>query len=169
MGERGGVTARVEAAVLPVVTGEGMELVDVEFQREVRGWVLRLYVDKPGGITLRDCETVSEQVGDLLDVENLIDHPYTLEVSSPGLDRRLKRREDFRRFLGHRAHITTYAPIDGQRHFHGLLAEGGEAEVTVEQEGSRRTSIPYTAIAKAHLEGDLLFPKGRGKGTGHER
>lgn len=142
---------RIEAIALPVVEGEGLKLLGVEFQKERRGWILRLYIDKEGGLSLTDCETVSHQLGDILDVEDLIDHPYTLEVSSPGLDRPLRREADFIRFAGRRVRVITSKPLGGRSQFIGCLRglEGGN--VILEEDGSSAV-IPYSAIAKARLE-----------------
>jgi len=149
------VTERVRSLTLPVVEGQGMELVDVVFRREAQGWVLRLLLDKPGGVALEDCREVSEQLSDLLDVEGVIDHPYTLEVSSPGLDRVLKTAQDFTRFAGRLARIQTAAPISGQRRFRGRL-EGCRDGMVVLQQGQGPTLlIPLEAIVKARLEVEL--------------
>ncbi len=149
------VIERVRAVTLPVVEGQGMELVDVVFCREARGWVLRLYLDKPGGVTLEDCQEVSEQLTDILDIEDLIDYPYTFEVSSPGLNRVLKTPQDFVRFAGRLARIQTAAPIGGQRRFHGRL-EGCREGMVILREGQGPTRlIPIEAIVKARLEVEL--------------
>lgn len=148
------VAERVRILALPLVQEEGLELVDVEYRREARGWVLRLILDKPGGVTLADCQRVSEQLGDLLDVEEPFAGPYHLEVSSPGLDRPLRTPADFVRFVGRRARITTREPIEGQRRFRGVL-QGLEADtIVLEAEGGRRVAIPRAGIAKARLEVD---------------
>ncbi|MFQ5848077.1 MAG: ribosome maturation factor RimP [Candidatus Methylomirabilales bacterium] len=149
------VIERIRALALPVVEGQGMELVDVVFRREARGWMLRLYLDKPGGVTVEDCREVSEQLSDLLDVEELIEHPYTLEVSSPGLDRVLRTPGDFLRFAGRRARIQTTAPIGGQRRFHGRVEGYREGMVILRQEQGPTLLIPLEAIAKARLEVEL--------------
>jgi len=142
---------RLRAAVEPLLQSEGCEFVDVEYRREGRGWVLRLFLDKPGGVTLDDCQRVSEQVGDLLDVEDLIPTAYTLEVSSPGLDRPLKRPEDFVRFAGRAVRVSTVTPVEGQHHFAGTL-RGCEGEVVLlELAGSRLVRIPRGAISRARL------------------
>lgn len=146
------VIERVRALTLPVIEDQGMELVDVVFRREARGWVLRLYLDKPGGVTLEDCREVSEQLSDLLDVEDVIDHPYTLEVSSPGLNRILKTPQDFMRFAGRLARIETAAPISGQRQFHGRLEGYREGIVVLRQFQGPTCLIPLEAIVKARLE-----------------
>jgi ribosome maturation factor RimP len=143
--------ARLRAVVDPVLRGEGCELVDLEFRREGQGWVLRVLMDKPGGVGLADCKRVSEQVGDLLDVEDLIPHAYTLEVSSPGVERPLTRPEDFVRFAGLPVRVSTVAPVDGQRHFVGIL-RGCEGEVVLlELPGPRLVRIPRGAIDRARL------------------
>ena len=142
---------RVRSLALPIVGELGLDLVEVEFQREAGGWILRLYVDKRGGVTLRDCQQVSEELNDLLDVENLIDHPYSLEVSSPGLNRPLSREVDFLRFVGQRARVITSQAIGGQRRFLGVLKgyEGGQ--IMLEREDGTVVVIPHTLISKARL------------------
>jgi len=149
------VIERVRSVILPVVEAQGMELVDVIFRREGRGWVLRLYLDKPGGITLEDCGAVSEQLSDLLDVEEIIDHPYTLEISSPGLDRVLKSPQDFTRFAGRLARIQTAAPLNGQRRFLGWLEGYQDGMVILRQADGPTLLIPLQAIASARLEVEL--------------
>lgn len=149
------VIERVRSIILPVVEGQGMELVDVVFRREAQGWVLRLLLDKPGGVTVEDCREVSEQLSDLLDVEGVIDYPYTLEVSSPGLDRVLKTVQDFTRFTGRLARIQTGAPIGGQRRFHGRLEGCRDGMVVLRQGPGPTLLIPLEAIVKARLEVEL--------------
>lgn len=149
------VIERVRTLTIPVVEGLGIELVDVVFRREGRGWVLRLYVDKPGGITLDNCQAVTEQLSDLLDIEDVIDHPYTLEVSSPGLNRILKTPGDFLRFSGRLARIQTADPIDGQRRFLGRLEGYRNGMVILRQDKGTERLIPFDAITKARLEPEL--------------
>lgn len=155
MGTIEAVIERVQALTLPVAESLGMELVDVVFRREGRGWVLRIYLDKAGGITLDNCQEVSEQLSDILDIANLIEHPYTLEVSSPGLDRVLKTPQDFLRFAGRLARIETAAPIDGQRRFHGRLEGYRDGVVVLRQARGPAILIPLEVIAKARLEVEL--------------
>ncbi len=144
-----------ESEPLPLIEAQGMTLVDVEFRREARGWVLRLYLDRPEGVRLEDCREVSDQLSDLLDVEELIDHPYSLEVSSPGLDRVLKTPEDFIRFTGRLARLETSAPIGGQRRFRGRLEGYREGMVILRQAEGPTLLLPFEAIAKARLEVEL--------------
>ncbi len=145
------IAARVRTLAEPILADAGLELVEVEFRREAHGWVLRIYMDKGGGVTLDDCQKISEELGDHLDVEDLIDHAYHLEVSSPGLDRPLTRDADFLSFAGKAARITTREAMDGQRNFRGRLAglEGGA--VLLDLDDGRRVTIPRGLIAKARL------------------
>jgi ribosome maturation factor RimP len=145
----------VRSLAQPILTDRGLELVDVEFRRESRGWILRLYLDRPGGVTMNDCQRVSEELGDHLDVEGLIDHPYHLEVSSAGLDRPLTRDGDFVRFAGKTARISTREPVEGQRNFRGRLAGLAGDAVLLDLPDGRRVTIPRGLILKARLEVEL--------------
>ncbi len=121
------VAARVSRLAEPVCLDEGLDLVYVQYRRESHGRVLRLFIDKAGGVSLDDCTRVSRQLNDILDV-NLEDiGPYHLEVSSPGTDRPLGKPEDFDRFQGHKASIRTLQPINGRKNFKGIL-KGFSAE-----------------------------------------
>jgi len=151
----GEVVERVRSLAQPILTDRGLELVDVEFLRESQGWILRLYLDRPGGVTLEDCQRVSEELGDHLDVEDVIDQPYSLEVSSPGLDRPLTRESDFVAFAGKAARITTHEAIEGQRNFRGRLAGLVEGAVLLDLPDGRRVRIPRGLILKARLEVEL--------------
>ncbi|MBC2714202.1 MAG: ribosome maturation factor RimP [Desulfobacteraceae bacterium] len=127
-----------------------MALIHVEYQREVGGRILRLYVDKPGGITLGDCSLISSQLGDVLDLKLETDDSYTLEVSSPGLDRPISRLSDFKKFKGELAKIKIAQPINGQKKFKGILS--GIMESNVQLKTDKDTvSIPYQDIIKARL------------------
>lgn len=147
-----GVVERVSSIAFPLLTELGLELVDVEFRREAGGWILRLYLDKDGGIALGDCQRVSEELSDLLDVENCITHPYTLEVSSPGINRILRQESDFLRFMGQRARVSTSQAVAGQRRFLGILRGYQEGQVLLEREDGTVIPIPHVMIAKARLE-----------------
>ncbi len=141
---------RVKAIAHPILASEGMELVEVDYRRESRGWVLRLYLDKDGGITLDDCTRISQEVGRSLDVEDLILTPYTLEVSSPGLNRPLKDEKDFIRYGGHVIKVKTFNPIENRRQFKGKLLRVLEERIEMETEG-KIFQIPLSNIAKANL------------------
>ena len=147
------------------VTGaRGYELVDVEVKRAPGGQLVRLFVDKPGGIGLDDLQSVSEEVSAILDAEDPISDSYTLEVSSPGLDRPLKNEADYRRAVGKLVRLSSYEPIDGRRHWTGrlLAVEDGEVGLSLENEGGQAARIPLDKIAHGRLE--VEFPAaGRGK------
>jgi ribosome maturation factor RimP len=146
------VVSQVSALAEPLCEAEGMELVYVEFLREPIGRVLRLYIDKPGGVGLEDCERVSRQLGDILDVELAEVGPYNLEVSSPGLERPLWRPRDYDRFKGHNARIKTREPLDGQQNFQGVLMGIEDGEVTLQERGTGKIlAIALHRIARARL------------------
>jgi ribosome maturation factor RimP len=138
--------------VEPVCRYDGMELVHVEFQREPGGRILRLYIDKPGGVTLDDCVQVSRSLGDLLDV-NLEDiGPYRLEVTSPGPNRPVSKKEDFERFKGRRVKLKTIRPRDGRRNFSGVLMGISDDNVMLSMD-DQVAFIPLESILKANLKG----------------
>ena len=130
---------------------EKMELADMELLREGRGWVLRLYIDKPGGITLDDCASVSRQFGDQLEVEGLIPFRYTLEVSSPGLDRPLKQDQDFLRHIGNQIQVITRSPWEGRSFFKGKMLDYQVSGTLSLAEKEKVWEIPVSLIAKARL------------------
>jgi ribosome maturation factor RimP len=147
------VVDRVRALVRPVAFNEGMEVVEVEYRRESSGWVLRLILDKEGGVTLDDCTRVSQEVGRSLDVEDIIQTPYTLEVSSPGLTRPLKTEKDFVKYRHRLIKLKTVDPIQNRRQFKGRLLGVSENEVEIEVDGGI-FRIPLSNVAKANLEID---------------
>jgi ribosome maturation factor RimP len=167
--DRTGDIGRVEqirAIADRVARSRGLEVFDVQFRREAHGWMLRIYLDKPGapvhpgragmiegeGVTIDDCQFVSTEVGTLLDVEDVVGHRYTLEVSSPGLDRPLRGPADYRRFAGCLAQFVLAEPVGGQTHVRGRLQgmEGDDVLVTVGTDQVRR--IPASRISRARLE-----------------
>lgn len=137
----------------PLCESEGLELVHAECAQGDGDQIVRLYVDKPGGVTLDDCINISRQMGDLLDVNLPGDTPYRLEVSSPGTDRPLSRRRDFERFAGKTVKIKVDKPVDGQRNFKGVLKGFFEESVEITA-GDKTIAIPFHTIAKARLVGD---------------
>ncbi|MDL1969522.1 MAG: ribosome maturation factor RimP [Candidatus Desulfofervidaceae bacterium] len=141
----------VEKLARPILESEGLELVDVEFQRETQGWVLRVYIDKEGGVSLDDCTGVSQQLSAALDVEDPIDTAYTLEVSSPGLTRPLKKARDYERYKGQLVQIKTYRSVEGRKVFKGKLIGLEDDVVKIEIEG-KVWEIPLKDIAKANLD-----------------
>ena len=145
---------RVQIIANPILSNEGMELVDIEYRREAKGWVLRLYIDREGGATLNDCTRVSQDVGRGLDVEDFISTPYTLEISSPGLNRPLKKEEDFIKYRNRLIKVKTFSPMENRRRFKGKLlgVSGNRVEIETE-EGVFQ--IPLSNVAKANLEIEL--------------
>ena len=142
---------RVQRIASPVLSDGGMELVDIEYRREARGWVLRLYIDRKGGVTLADCTRVSQDLGRILDVEDFILNPYTLEVSSPGLDRPLKKEEDFIKYRGRLIKVKTSHPVGIRRQFKGRLLGLSEGQIEIETDGEV-FRIPLCDVARANLE-----------------
>ena len=156
------VVSRAEALVEPLVRVEGLELIELEYLREPAGWVLRLFVDRPGrdpmskegGVGLEECARVSHAVETALEVEDLVPHAYSLEVSSPGINRPLRRPEHFAKVVGHRVRVKTYGPL-GQpprKSFSGVLLQSGASDITVQVEGGGAFHIPLRDIAKANLD-----------------
>ena len=152
------VAERVWEIAEPLIVEEGMEMVDVEFRREPHGMVLRLYLDREGGVGLDDLSRVSRQVGDLLDAHNAVPGSYTLEVSSPGINRRLRRAEHFKRYVGQKIRVRTLAPLDGRRVFVGPLTAVEADAITVDQDGTP-CAIRFTEIAQANYEPELQRPR----------
>ncbi len=152
--------ARAEGLVHNVVEAEELELVHVEFVGEGRRATLRVYIDKPGGVNLTDCQKVSQHVSLLLDVEDFIPHHYVLEVSSPGLERPLFKEQDFQRFNGREARVMTIEEIESRRKFTGVIQEfrGGVLHLACDD---RTYCIPFDKIRKAHLVHRFASPAGR--------
>ena len=149
-----GIIRRLWEIIEPVVVSEGMELVELEFQREPKGWVLRLYIDREGGVNLKDCTAISRQVSDLLDVKDFIAQSYHLEVSSPGLDRPIRKPRDFQRFIGHRVRITLSVSGEQRRAVQGVLA-GLEGQTLRLDQGGEILDIRLMDIVRARL----IYPR----------
>lgn len=147
------VAARVEALLLPIAEAAGMEVVDVEYVRE-RDWFLRVYIDKEGGVDLQDCQQISEKLGAELDREDFIAENYLLEVSSPGLDRVIKKDKDIVRYAGSKVDVKLFAAEDGQKEFvaelGGLTADGEVLLVT--EKGSKAWDRSKIAQMRLHFE-----------------
>ena len=145
---------RIRRLIQEVVEGQGYELVDVEFKGAGKNSLLRIFIDAPTGVSHGDCELVSEQVGTVLDVEELIPSAYTLEVSSPGLDRKLVKESDYTRFGGKLARIQTRIPLNQQKVFRGRLQGVHEGKVRLELPKGDVLEIPLDVIHEARLEFD---------------
>jgi len=154
-----GVEDAVRAIAADALRSDGLEIVDVEFRREAAGWVLRLFIDKPEGVGLSDCQRTSEVVGTLLEVEDPIPHAYTLEVSSPGLTRPLHREEDWKRAVGRMVRLVTRQNVSGRQDFTGRLTELRPENLVLDVEGIG-IEIPREFVVRARME--LEWP-GAGK------
>ena len=137
-------------AIDPILKGANLELVDVEYRKAGKSWVLRVFIDKPGGITLGDCQRVSHQIEDKIEVEDLVSSAYVLEVSSPGLDRPLKKSRDFLRYKDKEVKIHTFVPVNGKKDFSGTIVDFKEEHVHLEMAG-KNIAIPLDKISKATL------------------
>jgi ribosome maturation factor RimP len=149
---------RVRSVAGRVTADRGFELVDVELKRAAGGQLLRLYVDRPGGIGLDELSLVSEEVSAILDAEDPIDGHYTLEVSSPGLDRPLRGEADYRRFVGRLAKLSSYEPVEGRRHWTGRIVACDDGIVTLDLVGEKASArVPLAKVSHGRLE--VEFPK----------
>ncbi len=144
------IARRIEALIREAVEDEGFELVGVELAQTGRSPVLRVYVDRPGGVTISDCAYMSRRVGVLLEVDDFIPGSYTLEVSSPGLERPLFREADYRRFLGREIRLLAVEKIEGRRNFAGRIKGFSNGAVQLDCEGET-FSVPLDRVKKAHL------------------
>jgi len=146
---------KTKALIERIVTSEGLELVEVEIKGSLNRRLLRIFIDKPEGITHADCERISHQVGAELDIEDLIPGSYTLEVSSPGLTRKLRGKEDFLKFRGKLVKIQTHQPVEGMRMIRGILAAFDGETVRVELKNGTSVQFPFDWVAKANLDIDF--------------
>ncbi len=152
---REAIVQKIEGVLHPLLESEGLSLVDITYTRERGGWILRVFIDKEEGVTLDDCTHVNRELGQILDREDIIPASYLLEISSPGLDRPLKKEEDFIKYFGRKVRIKTRDYISGRRNFKGDLLGCAEGQITVKVEGGEVFSIPFSSIQKANLEIEL--------------
>ena len=155
MSRREDYESKTEELLEPIVAEAGFELVDVEYVKEAGTWYLRAYIDKPGGITVDDCEAVSRKFSDILDEKDYIEDSYIFEVSSPGLGRPLKKEKDFQRSLGEDVEIRTYRPIEGQKEFEGVLKAFDKNTVTIAYEEDEQQIFNRSEIALIRLALDF--------------
>ena len=147
--------SRTEKFLLPLMQEHGFELVDVEYVKEGDTWYLRAYIDKPGGITVDDCEAVSRKFSDILDEKDYIEDAYIFEVSSPGLGRPLKKEKDFQRSLGEEVEVRTYRAIDRQKEFAGILKAFDKDTITIAYEDDAEQVFQRSDIALIRLALDF--------------
>ena len=147
MSKREEYEQKTEALVSPIIKENNFELVDVEYVKEGSIWYLRAYIDKEGGITVNDCETVARRMNELLDEEDFIPDSYTFEVSSPGLGRPLKKEKDYIRNMGKEVEIRTYRAINRCKEFYGILQSYDADSVTISDEDGQTLTFQKTEIA----------------------
>jgi ribosome maturation factor RimP len=147
------VTAKVLEIAERVGASEGLEIVEVQLLGGGGARVLRIFIDKPGGVTHGDCETISQNVGTILDIEDVIPGAhYTLEVSSPGVERKLTKPRDFERFVGQKVKVALREPVENQRHYMGTLKSFTEGILTLEPAPGRSVQFPLEQVEKANLK-----------------
>src|SRR6266480_7972827 len=146
------VASKIEEIAQRVVDSERIELVRVEVKGGGAQRLVRIYIDKPDGVTHGDCELVSQQVGTILDVEDLVPGHYTLEVSSPGVERKLLKPQDYERFQGRKARITLRDAVDGRKNWEGILSGFADGAVIMEIEPGQTRQFPFAQIQKANLK-----------------
>ena len=151
MSKRETYEAKTEEILLPIAEENGVEIYDVEYVKEGSDWYLRAYIDKENGITVDDCEEVSRALSDLLDEEDFISENYILEVSSPGLDRPLKKEKDFARSIGKDVEVKLFKAINKEKEFVGILKAYDEDTVTLEMEDETEMQFKRSDIARIRL------------------
>ncbi|HJP19807.1 MAG TPA: ribosome maturation factor RimP [Nitrospinota bacterium] len=149
--EKLSINEKIQRLVRPIVEAEEMELVDVEYKKGSNS-VLRIFIDKPEGVNVSDCTKISTQVGAFLDIEDLIENNYVLEVSSPGLDRPLKNKADYDRNKGKLIKVSLYAPLEGKKTFIGRIISADDQKVILKEKSDKVIDIPFAAIAKGKLK-----------------
>ena len=155
MSKRETYEQKTEELVMPLIEQHQFELVDVEYVKEGGNWYLRAYIDKPGGITVDDCEVISRALSDLLDEHDFIDDAYILEVSSPGLGRPLRKDKDFARSIGEEVDIKTFRAINHQKDFTGILKEYDKEKIVIELENGELMKFARADIALVRLAFDF--------------
>lgn len=149
------VIKQLEDAITPLLDSEKMELVDLQYVTESGKKIVRAFIDKEGGVTLADCERMSGMLGERLDNSELLPSSYVLEVSSPGMDRVLKKEKDFNKFAGRKVKVSTYAPVGGQRNFIGKIAAYRPTKLILEDSSGKIIEIEHSNMARARLEPDI--------------
>lgn len=155
MSKRESYETRTEELLTPILERLNFELVDVEYVKEGGTWYLRAYIDKEGGITINDCETVAREMNEILDREDFVEDSYVFEVSSPGLGRPLKKEKDYVRSMGKELEIRTYRAINREKEFYGVLTAYDAGTVTIRQENGEQLTFEKSDIALIRLAFDF--------------
>jgi len=146
------IISKIEAVAERVGQSEGIEIVEVELKGGGKSRLLRIFIDKPEGVTHSDCESISHQVGTILDVENLLPGSYTLEVSSPGVERKLLKYKDFERFQGKKIKAILREPVENSRRWEGTLASCADGLITLEIAEGKSIRFPFEQVETANLK-----------------
>jgi ribosome maturation factor RimP len=165
---QGDALERIREMARGILEFEGMEYVHLEMKQMGGGAVLRLFIDREGGVTLDDCTRISRRLSAQLDIDDPIAHRYTLEVSSPGLDRPLFSDRDYQRFAGQQVRVRTVSPHDGRRQFVGRLVGLIDGVVRLVADGDEEIALPKEQIAEARIVPDFGRSKGRRGGRGQD-
>jgi ribosome maturation factor RimP len=153
MADRSAITQKIEQIAERVGSDAGIEIAGVEFLGGGNSRLLRIFIDKPEGVSHADCEYISQNVGTILDIEDVIPgSSYTLEVSSPGVERKLTKPRDFERFVGHKVKVALRQPVENQRHWAGLLKSFAEGIITLEPSPGRSVQFPLEQVERANLK-----------------
>lgn len=151
--ERDEIISTLHSLILPIAESYGIELVEIQYYRRKGGRsILRVFIDKEGGVTIDDCERLSREIEAEMDVEDIIPESYILEVSSPGLDRQLRSIEDYRKNIGKSVNLSTSSPIQNRRFFTGRISNVEQDSITLAPENGEEFRIPFSQITKANLK-----------------
>ena len=145
----------IEDLLAPVAAKEKIEIVDVQYVKEAGSWVARIFIDKDGGVTMNDCENISYIFSTFLDESGILKDSYTLEISSPGFNRILKKEESFKRFIGSKMRIQTFKPINNQMNFLGILLNFKDGKMKIDDVTNGIVEIEFSDIKKANIETDI--------------
>ncbi|MCL1972425.1 MAG: ribosome maturation factor RimP [Endomicrobia bacterium] len=148
-------TKALEELLTPAAEAENIEIIDVQYLKENGNWVARVFIDKKNGITMGDCERMSYVFGDMLDASDILNESYVLEVSSPGINRALKKEKDFKNFVGSKARIQTFNAINNQRNFLGEILSAKDGKIKINDVTKGEVEIELADIKKANLEADI--------------
>jgi len=149
--------SKIEEMAENIAQSEGMEIVHIEFVPEGKKWILRIYIDKEGGVGIKDCQKISKQLSYELDVEDLIPHSYVLEVSSPGINRIVSKKRDFKKFSGEKIKVVLKGDLGGKTKIEGTLKGMDEKDNVIVETEEGETKIPFPQIKKANLKREIKF------------
>jgi Uncharacterized protein conserved in bacteria len=145
----------LEELLSPSAEAEGMEIVEVQYLKENGDWTMRVFIDKESGIQISDCEKMSYIFGEILDGSDILKDSYVLEISSPGINRALKKEKDFIRFIGEKVRMQTFNPVNNQRNFLGILTGFKNGMVKIDDVTKGEVEVEFSDIKKANLEADI--------------